>query len=115
MIFKLFLAVLMFVHGFMHLLCGFSELKIAQFNNLSGKILFPVNGGLRKILGAVWLWVAAMFFISAGLLFFNQALFLAICALVLSQVLIIVWWPDAKWGTAVNFLIVAGLFLIWQK
>jgi len=32
----------------------------------------------------------------------------AIGAVILSQMLILIWWPDAKWGTIVNVLIIMG-------
>ena len=113
MVFRWILAILIIAHSLIHILGGFSELKIAQFNNLSGRTLFPVAGFARKILGAAWLVAMILLLMSAGELLFSGPGFLplALAGTALSQMLIIVWWPDAKWGTVANVLIIIGLLL----
>jgi len=113
MIFKWTLAILIIAHSLIHILGGFSELKIAQFNNLSGRTLFPVGGLARKMLGGAWLLAMVLLLASAIALLFGRPGFLplAIAGAVVSQTLIIIWWPDAKWGTVANVLIIIGLLL----
>lgn len=111
---KYLLAAGMIFHGLIHLLGGFSELQIAKFNNLSEKTLVPLPEGLRKILGTLWLFALILFICAALGLTFSQPWWKtdAAAAVIISQILIILWWPDAKYGTLPNLTITLGLIFI---
>jgi len=111
---KWLLVTVMAVHGLIHLMGGFSELGIAKIEGLSGKTLFLIPDTLRTILGVVWLIAVALFLISALGLAIDQRWWkiIAIGAVIVSQILVVIWWTDAKWGTIPNILIVIAAFLI---
>lgn len=114
LILKWVLVFILLMHGAVHLLGGFSELHIAGFNNLSGETLVALAPSLKIILGVVWILVTSLFVLSAIGLACSLPWWksVAATALVLSQILLVLWWPDAKWGTVINLLIVGGLFII---
>lgn len=111
---KIGVSLLLIVHGFVHLLGGFSELRVSDFNNLSGKLLFRIPSSLRKIFASLWLTATVLFVASGVALIASQAWWssAAIASVVISQILIIIWWPDAKWGTVPNILVVLGLLFL---
>lgn len=106
--------VLLVVHGCVHLLGGLSEFKIADFNNLEGKLLFYVPAPVRKILAALWLTATALFLASGIAFFADQPWWfeMALSGVIISQALIIIWWHDAKWGTLPNLLVALGLYFL---
>lgn len=112
---KWVLAVLMLLHGLIHLMGGVNELGWAKVSGLSGKTLFILPVPWHTFLGAAWLAVVLLFAISAIGVITGQAWWrtLAIVTALMSQVLILIWWPDAKAGTVANILVVLGA--IWLK
>lgn len=96
----LFLLILC-VHGLIHLM-GFA--KAFDLASIDG-----INSSISKPVGLIWLLVALLF-LSAAIGFFAEKSFwpiAALVALVLSQVLIILVWKDARWGTLANAAILA--------
>lgn len=112
--FKWLYLVIIFIHGLIHLMGGFNELGLAKIKELSGKTLLSVSGNMQTILGVTWFIAVAMFLISAFALITNQQWWksITIASVIISQVLILIWWPDAKWGTIANILIIIGMFFI---
>jgi len=111
---KWFLTAIIFVHGLIHLIGVVSGLGIAKIEGFSGNTLIPLSGTLQTIFGVIWLIPVILFLIAATGLALNRQWWrmVAIGAAVISQILVIIWWPDAKFGTIANVLIVAGALLI---
>lgn len=104
--FRFIIAFILLVHGLIHLL-GFA--KAFQFGNIT-----QLTKEISKPLGLVWLLVALLFLTSAILLLLNKNSWWMICtpALLLSQILIFMFWTDAKFGSIANLIILISLFSI---
>ncbi|MHA2249650.1 MAG: hypothetical protein ACXAD7_04770 [Candidatus Kariarchaeaceae archaeon] len=109
--FKWVLVAIMTIHGLIHLMGGLSELDLAEIEDISGETLFTLSNTARKVLGVIWLLVVVLFLIASyGLISENDWWqIIAIIAVAVSQILIIIWWTDAKFGTIANFLIIIGM------
>jgi hypothetical protein len=96
---KYFFLLLIFVHGLIHTIGFLKAFHIIDIDQLSKEISRPQ--------GVVWLLTAILLLISAFLFLYNHAhwIFLAFIAVVISQVLIISTWSDAKFGTIANLMI----------
>lgn len=94
----LFLIVVL-LHGFIHLL-GF--IKAFGFKNIQ-ELTLPIS----KPIGMVWILVAALFLMYGILYFINYKLawIIGLMAVIVSQILIIYFWKDAKFGTIPNLII----------
>jgi len=95
---KLTFGVLLIIHGIIHLI-GFA--KTFYFTEVNKQVL-----GIPKPIGALWLVVFILFIVSASL-FFNKKkwFYLAFIAVFCSQILIIMVWKGAKFGTIANVII----------
>lgn len=107
------MAVVMLLHGLIHLMGGLNELGLVHIKELSGGTLFPLPGWSHSIFGMAWFVAVVLFLLSAIGLVARQRLWkpVTLLAVIVSQVLIILWWPDAKWGTLPNVLIFVYIFL----
>lgn len=96
------LALVIILHGLIHLLGFVKAFKLAEIEQLSQPI--------SKVAGIFWLLSCLLMLASAILLLLNNGYWgmVAITAIVLSQVLILTCWKDAKAGTVANFLILLG-------
>lgn len=98
---KIAFLIVVLLHGLIHLL-GFVkgfELKEVQ------ELTLPIS----KPLGVVWL-AATILFLTYGVLHLlnsQYAWLIGLMAVVLSQVLVILFWKDAKFGTIPNIIILA--------
>lgn len=96
---RVFFLILVVAHGLIHILgflkaFGFAEIK---------ELTLPVS----KFWGLLWLLVT-LFFLIYGIMFFTAYTYswlFGLIALVISQVLIISFWADAKVGTVPNVII----------
>jgi hypothetical protein len=104
----------MVFHGLIHLMGFFNELGIAKIQELSGKTLISLPDYMHSILGVVWLIACVLFILSAIGLVTKRSWWkkITVIAVIVSQVLIIIWWPDAKNGTIANALIMLGYFVL---
>jgi len=96
-------AILVIVHGLIHIMGFVKSFSPSTITRLAREIPEPV--------GVLWL-VAAVLFISAGILLFIKYpcwWVPAGSAIVLSQVLIVMSWGDAKAGTALNVVVLLGV------
>lgn len=96
---RIFTAFIAIIHGLIHLM-GF--LKAYQLTELSK---YSIN--ISRFQGIFWL-LSGILFIASGLftlLKFAWWPFVVITAIVISQILIIIDWPDAKFGTILNVLL----------
>ncbi len=102
-----FFALLLLVHGLIHLM-GFSKaFKYAELPQLQ----LPIS----RMAGAFWL-IGALLFTAATVLFFlkkDSWWMIALPAIALSQILIFQNWQDAKFGSAANLIILVGSILAW--
>jgi len=104
---RILFTALLFIHGLIHLIGFYVEWKLGSSSMLSGNTLFALNENTARISGVIWL-VAALTWITAGTLYFLKRVSFwipAFVAIVLSQMLIIFYWHDAKFGTIANAII----------
>ena len=95
---KYVFAIILYIHGFIHLI-GFA--KSYYFTDVNKQVL-----GIPKPIGAIWLLVFIMFIVSASSFLTNKKWFyITFIAVCISQVLIILAWEDAKFGTIANVII----------
>lgn len=105
---KYILVALMAIHGLIHLMGFAKAFQLATFEQLRTPISQPV--------GLLWLTAGALFLAGAGLLIAAPGWWWAPAgaALIISQIVIVMAWGDAKFGTVANLIvlvpvIVAGL------
>ena len=103
--------VIVLLHGLIHLMGFVKEWKLAPVSQLSGQTLIPLSAAGAKIAGAFWL-LACLGFLWAGVAFLLKKeswWVIAALAVLVSQLLIILYWPDAKAGTVANIIVLLGL------
>lgn len=96
---KYFFAAIILIHGLIHCM-GFA--KAFGYGNIT-----QLSKGISKPSGLFWL-LAALLFTAAVVLFFMKKEswpMIAIIAAVISQILIITVWKDAKFGTIANIMV----------
>lgn len=100
---KIVLALVLVLHGAIHLLGAAKGLRLAVLPQLTQPI--------SPAFGVVWLVAGALFMASAGLVFaWPRGWWLAAAvALVFSTVAIVPSWADAKFGAAVNALVLVAV------
>ncbi|WP_138433203.1 DUF6544 family protein [Winogradskyella algicola] len=92
------IAILLIVHGLIHLM-GF--VKAFYLTDIRQQVL-----GISKPIGSLWLITFILFTVSLVLYLTNKKWFyIAFLAIILSQILIIMAWQDAKFGTIANIII----------
>jgi hypothetical protein len=96
---KIFLLIVLFIHGMIHILGFLKAFQLAEINQLIHNISKPM--------GILWLLALILFLAAALQLISNHYLWwtTALAAVILSQVLIIIFWQDAKFGTIANIII----------
>lgn len=104
-LFTLFLA----VHGLIHLLGFFKAFELASVEQL--------KSDLSKTEGFFWLLSTLLFLGTATLFFLDYRLWreFGLISIALSQILIILSWQDAKFGTIANFLILAAAIMAFES
>ena len=102
---KLLFAVFLVVHGLIHLMGTAKALGVAGIPQLTQQIDRP--------LGVLWLLAAALLVVTAIFLFTWPQWWWAVGAgaLVVSQVVIVTSWADARYGTIANVIVLAGVAL----
>ncbi|EDY83823.1 hypothetical protein VDG1235_3450 [Verrucomicrobiia bacterium DG1235] len=103
MILKVFIAIVLIVHGAIHLLGFVKAFGYAKVEELT----LPIS----KMAGLIWLLATGLFLVSSGLLFLGSGLWVLVglIAMLVSQGLIVSFWKDAKYGTVANVLVCALL------
>ena len=98
-------AVVLLVHGLIHLLGAARAFKWAELSQLTQPISRP--------LGVLWLVASALFIAAGAMLLASHRAWWAIAsaALVVSTVAIVSSWADAKAGMLVNGLVLVGIGL----
>ncbi len=90
---------ILLIHGLIHLMGFAKAFQLATIENIVSPISKPI--------GAIWLIATLLFMISAAGFFMDKSLWptVAIVALLLSQLVIVMTWKDARWGTLANVII----------
>ncbi len=108
---KIFLAVILLIHALIHLMGFVKAFGLANIKELTVPISKPS--------GIIWLATAILFLIS--LLFFllrkDSWWIIGAIAFILSQVLIIMTWHDARFGTLANVIVLIAVLIgagSWQ-
>ncbi len=102
---KYILFFILIVHGLIHLLGFIKGFEFADVSQLTQNISKPA--------AASWL-IAALLFVSTGIVFLLSKEWwwmIAIPALILSQLLIVMSWQDAKFGTIANITTLIAVVL----
>lgn len=99
---KLFLILVVLLHGLLHLI-GFY-----RSNSHNGVV--NLNKRIPKSHGWLWLICALLFFLIGLLIYINLNgwFYFMIAALLISQVLIFISWKDARYGTIINVVILGS-------
>ena len=98
---------ILIIHGIIHLIGYLNLGNIKKTAGFSNKTIFPVSKGLFETLGFAWLlvFIVIMFTALIFLLDKNWWIFPGAFSVILSQLLIIIYWKDAKFGTISNLII----------
>lgn len=104
---KLLLSALLVIHGFIHLIGFVAGSGIIKVKGYSGKSIIALSYSAERLMPFAWLLVCVLFLFSvAGYLLDKHTWYMpAVVALVLSQLLVILYWPDAKAGTIANTIV----------
>lgn len=104
---KIIIAALLLIHGLIHCM-GFA--KAFQYGDMK-QLSIPI----AKTTGIIWLLTAFLFVASFVLFLLKKDYWniVAIAAIVLSQVVIIMSWKDAKFGTMANILLLLTAIFSW--
>ena len=96
---KYFFAFILLIHGLIHFM-GFA--KAYDYGNIT-----QLTKYISKSNGLLWFFVAILFVVAAVLflLKIDNWAYIAITAVVISQILIITVWKDAKYGTIANVIV----------
>ncbi|MEQ1585650.1 MAG: DUF6544 family protein [Cyclobacteriaceae bacterium] len=97
------------IHGLIHLMGFAKAFGLAQISQLTKEISQPT--------GVVWL-VATLLFIATSVLFLltkDAWWSVALISVLLSQVLVILYWQDAKYGTIANVIILLIAVPVWAQ
>ncbi|CAN5366324.1 hypothetical protein BH23BAC1_BH23BAC1_20390 [soil metagenome] len=105
--------IIVFFHGLIHLLGFLKEFDLAKIDELSGKTLIPLSEHYAKIAGVFWFISCILFMASLLLLLMKKEWWwmLGVAAVFISQLLIIVYWQDAKFGTITNIIVFGGILI----
>lgn len=102
---KIIFASFVIIHGLIHLMDFVKAYQLAEINQITQAIPKPI--------GLLWLISTLMFIITAAIFLLKKYWWwtIAVPALVLSQLLIILYWQDAKFGTIANAIILIGIII----
>jgi hypothetical protein len=105
--------ILLALHGLIHLMGFVKEWKLAEIPALTGRTLVPLSAPVSRVLGAGWLVAAVALLAAAGALALGRDawLGLALAGVALSQLLIVAWWHDARFGTIANVLLLGAVVI----
>src|SRR5688500_67079 len=101
------LTVLLALHGAIHLMGFLKWSGLASVPQLSGRTIVPISPAMGRVFGLLWLAAFLVLLTAAALRVVRQDAWwaAAIGGVLLSQLLVILSWHDAKFGTIANLLI----------
>jgi hypothetical protein len=102
-------ASVMLVHGLIHIMGFIKAFKSTSIKQLTVTISKPV--------GIIWITVAILFVLSIGVYLLRKEWWpvITIIAVLLSQVVVVMSWSDAKFATIINVIIFIPAFLTWTS
>jgi hypothetical protein len=103
--------VLLIIHGLLHLVGFTNLLKIASTAQFTGKTIVALPAFATKANGMLWL-ISCLLFIVAAVFYIqhDQSWWMfGLIALIISQLLIVVYWKDARAGTIVNIIVLLAV------
>ncbi|WP_420575821.1 DUF6544 family protein [Ekhidna sp.] len=99
----------MLLHGLIHLLGFVKALNLAPVNQLT----LPIS----KVSGVLW-FLCSLLFISSAILYgfkINWWWMIGLTAAITSQILIFIYWQDAKFGSIINVLVIFASVLAFGE
>lgn len=104
---RIFLTLLLALHGLIHLLGALKWLGMARVSQLSGRTLINLSSTGERVLGALWLLTCLLLLLAAALQMtrIDSWWVVALSGVLLSQGLIVVAWQDAKFGSLANLML----------
>ena len=108
-------AVILALHGLIHTLGFAATWGLGQINAISSTPTFPgglaTGGAVPRLLGVVWLLLAVAFIVAAVGLATTSAWWkaLLLAATMVSLLLCVAWWSDAKFGLVIDAIILVVL------
>jgi hypothetical protein len=118
MLINVLVAIYLIVHGIIHVIGFVTNFQIAEFEEitysttvLDGRLEIGDVGA--RVLGIVWLLVAVAFVVSGVAIFFSPSWWwsFTLAVTVVSLILTILGWPDARFGVLANVVILVFLFI----
>ena len=108
---RIALIVLFVVHGALHLLGFLKAWGLAALPQMNGRTIILLGAPATRVVGTLWLLAAAVLLIAAALhIAARESWWIAgAVGLLLSQALLILAWPDAKFGTVANLFILIAV------
>ena len=104
-------AALIFIHALIHLMGFVTGWRLARIPGMSGETLVPFSLWMEKIAGIIWLAICIIF-VLCGLGFLLRKewwMTLGAIGVIISQLMVILFWQDAKAGTIANLIIAVGI------
>ena len=104
---RILFSFLLVLHGVIHLMGFAKEWDLAPKGQLTGKTLIDLSANTAKVLGLFWLLTCVML-LGSTVLYLRHSMWFWIpvsASLFISQLLIIIYWHDAKFGTIVNVIL----------
>lgn len=113
---KVLLSLLLFIHGSIHVIGFVVGYKLAVIKGFSFQPIISLSGIAMKVLASLWL-VSSILFLAAAILYIAGKPYsvLAMCTIALSQLLIIIFWKDAKAGTIANLLLILPVIFAYSN
>lgn len=104
---RVFVLIVILVHGLIHLMGFLKAFQMAKLEQLT----LPIS----RTLGLIWLLAAILFVIVWILYIWNVTVWWSIAwlAIVVSQVLIVLFWKDAWLGTLANIILLLPSIVAW--
>lgn len=112
---RILFIIISLLHGLIHIMGYLKEFHIAHIKQITGPNLIQVNDTGRRILGSLWLLATILFLATAAAFMVNSPwlLWLGLAAVVVSQMLLVLYWTDAKFGTIANLYILIYLLIFY--
>ena len=114
---RVFIGLLLPLHGLLHLIGAVYGFRLFYTSAYTGQTTFPLPLSLVRTTNVLWLLACALFLAAAVLFLLRRDWWwmMGAAAVVLSQTLIGLSWPDAKWGTLANVLIALLLVVAFSN
>ncbi len=109
---KLIFAVILSIHGVIHLLGFVKEWRLAEARTIEDEAGPSRSVLISRLISILWLGTCLLFLFAAAVLMLQKHWWwqVTILAVLFSQILVVIYWPDAKYGSIINVIIfmVAG-------